>query len=94
MESEVAKHDDDLELMNKKLAILDSAVSPKYIIGDKHKKWHITQRWQDVPVSGWRALCGWRYGESVFERRSALAEVMKDEDFCTTCFDMDAPDSE
>ena len=71
MEEEVVKHDDELEAMHKKLAILDSKVSPKYIISDQYKTWHITQKWQDVPAAGWRALCGWRYGKSVFERLKA-----------------------
>ena len=94
METEVAKHDDDLEAMNKKLATLDSTVSPKCLIRDKYKKWHSTQEWQDVPAAGWRALRGWKYGKSVFERRSKLAEVMKGDDYCTTCFDVDSPDSD
>ena len=58
MEQEVMKHDDDLELMNKKLAILDTMASPKYLISDKYNKWHITQQWQDTPAASWRALCG------------------------------------
>ena len=94
LEVEVAKHDQDLEDMNAKLAIFDSKLTPKYVISDKYQKWHICQKWQDVPSKEWRTLCGWRYAKSVFERRTELADNLKDTECCTTCFDLDAPDSE
>ena len=48
LEEEVAKHDQDLEDMNAKLAIFDSKLTPKYIINDKYQKWHICQKWQEL----------------------------------------------
>ena len=61
LEDEVAKHDDELDALNAKLTILDSTVTPKYIVSEKYHTWYIVQRWRDLPKADWKAHCGWRY---------------------------------
>ena len=80
--------------LNQKLKIVDSVLTPKYIISEKYKKWHICQQYRDLPAKEWKAVCGWKYGRSVFERRTTLSENLTNEEFCTTCFDKDAADSD
>ena len=94
MQKEVEKHDDDLEELNKKWKILDGKVTPRYIVSEKYQKWHICQQWQERPSKEWKTACGWRYGKSVFERKSIIPGDLKDEEYCTTCFDRDANDSD
>ena len=94
MEVEVAAHDDELDKLNKRLKIVDDVLTPKYIISETYHKWHICQQCRDLPVKEWEAVCGWKYGRSVYERRTALAENMSNEDYCSTCFDKDAEDSD
>ena len=92
IEVEVAAHDDELDKLKQRLKIVDEVLTPKYIISEKYQKWQICLQFRNLPVKEWKAVCGWKYGRSVFERRTVLAENMNDKDFCSTCFDKDAED--
>ena len=78
--------------MNVKMASMDEVTSPKFVVSDKYKKWHICTQYHEVPLSDWRVLCGWRYGKSVFERRGRIPDDLPDVQKCGTCFDLDAED--
>ena len=41
LRTEVANHDKELQELNAKMAIMDEVTSPKFVISDKYKKWHI-----------------------------------------------------
>ena len=90
----MAKHDDALDALNDKLKILDATITPKYIVSEKYHKWHIVQRWHDIPKADWKSYCGWRYGKSVFDRRSKLPENLPVDEYCATCFNTDLGDSD
>ena len=72
MEKEVSEQHEDLTKTNARLRVMDGLVTPKYIISDKYKKWHVCQQWQDRAAKEWKTECGWRYGRSSFERRSVI----------------------
>ena len=68
------QHEDDLDRLLKQVKVVGSISSPLYVVSDKYKKWHITFPFHDSPKKGWRVRCGWRYGCSVFERRTTLPQ--------------------
>ena len=41
LRTEVAKHDKELHDFNVKMTIMDEVTSPKLVVSDKYKKWHI-----------------------------------------------------
>ena len=92
LRKEVANHDQELQDLNIKLAIMDEITSPKFAIRGKYKKRHIRYQYHEVPRAEWRVLCGWRYGKSVFERRGKIPDDLPDLQKCGTCFDLDAED--
>ena len=87
MTTEIEKHDRDLNEMAEKCAILDATVTPKYVLSDKYKKFHIALAWQDTPVKEWKCRCGWKYGHSTYQRRSKVPDDTKASEKCGTCFD-------
>ena len=58
MEKGVAKRDDELGSVNKRLMIVGSKVAPRYIISEKDQAWHVCQQWQERPAKGWKTVCG------------------------------------
>ena len=90
LKRDMLSQDARLEDLKTKLALLDDLTTPKYIVSEKYKKWHVCLQFHDLPVAEWRVRCGWRYGNSVFERRMALVPGAR----CSTCFEDDGDDSD
>ena len=74
LQAEVKQHDEELDQLLKQVKAVESIASPMYVVSDKSKKRHITFPFHDAPKKEWRVRCGWRYGGSIFERRSTVPE--------------------
>ena len=87
LQAEVKQHEDDLDRLLKQVKVVESISSPLYVVSDKYKKWHITFPFHDSPKKVWRVRCGWRYGCSVFERRTTVPQDLNRALYiCGTCF--------
>ena len=65
---------------------------PMYVISDKYKRWHLSLPWQNQEKKNMRCKCGWRYGLSIFQRRSAMPADLHMREKChgpTGCFATD-----
>ena len=86
VKAEAARHDEELAALGKRLEILDSSTLPKYIVSDKYRKWHVCLNYVDVPIKDMETRCGWRYGSSIYDRKSFIPETWKKDERCPRCF--------
>ena len=94
MAKEVERQEQELADLSHKLEIVDTKVSPPYIISAKYKKWHICLYWHDSAAEEWKTKCGWRYAASKYERRGVLPTSLAAEHRCGTCFGEDTDEDE
>ena len=89
MKAEAARHDEELTTLGKRLEILDAMAVPKYIVSDKYQKWHVCLVYTGLPIKEMKTRCGWRYGMSIFVRKSFTPDRpwLKYER-CPRCFDL------
>ena len=91
LQAEVKQHEEELDKLLKQVKVVESISSPLYVVSDKYKKWHITFPFHDSPKKEWRVRCGWRYGCSIFERRSTVPlDLDRAVYICGTCFNENA----
>ena len=94
---EAAERDKEIQQLAAKLEIVDGKASPKYLVSAKYQKFHVCLAWQDCQPSEWRTKCGWKYGASKFQRRSALPSNLTNKEKCLgrgACFDYEDEDDE
>ena len=70
------------------MEILDDSAIPKYIVSDEYQKWHVCLYYVDVPTDCMKTRCGWRYGASIFIRKSFTPDVWMKDERRTRCFDL------
>ena len=88
MKADSSRHEEELLALGKRLEILDYRAVPKYIVSDEYQKWHVCLYYVDVPVDSMKTRCGWRYGASIFVRKSFAPVTWKKDERCTRCFDL------
>ena len=88
MKSEAARYDEELAALGKRLEILDATAVPKYIVSDKYQKWHVCLAYTDLPIKDMKTRCGWRYGMSIYMRKSFTPVTWKKDERCPRCFDL------
>ena len=83
--------EEQLEALRRDIARMDRALAPSFVQNIDTKAWHhVLCGGIQVPVSGWRTLCGWPFGHAHYTMSpDAPAAGAR---FCGTCLRMRAPD--
>ena len=92
LQKDVRRHESEIERLAKDVLATAVTTYPKFIISDKYQLWHIVHDYTAEDREGWKTLCGWSYGLSIFVRKSKIPNKMNiKEHGCDRCFKIEVP---